>query len=148
MRIAVVTSVYHDDITSALRTGATEAFMAAGGCTDNLLHIAAPGAWELAVLGAAAIERSDIDAVVALGCVITGETTHDTWINTGLATSLAELSTRTLKPVALGLLTCNTHEQAVARAGGKRGNKGFDAMCATIETVHTIKQLTHGAATP
>jgi len=145
IRIAVITSTYHHDITSALRSGAVDAFAAGDGCPDDLLHVNAPGAWELAVLTAAALDRVDVDAVVALGCVIAGETTHDTWINTGLATALAGLSTRTGKPVGLGVLTCSTHAQAAARAGGDHGNKGHDAMSATIDAVHAIRQLTIGA---
>jgi 6,7-dimethyl-8-ribityllumazine synthase len=141
MRIAVITSIYHDTITTPLRLGAIEAFDAAGGRHDDLIHVESPGAWELAVIAAVALARDDIDAVVALGCVITGETMHDTWINTGLATALAGLSTRTGKPVAFGVLTCATRAQALARAGGDHGNKGHDAMCATIEAVHAIGQL-------
>ncbi len=144
MRIAVVTSIYHDVVTTPLRQGAIEAFDAAGGRLDNLIHIESPGAWELAVIAAAALARADIDAVVALGCVITGETTHDTWINTGLATALAGLSTRTGKPVALGVLTCATLAQALARAGGDHGNKGYEAMSATIEAIGAIEQLSRG----
>ena len=105
LRIAVVTSQYHSEVTQALRDGADAAFIEAGGDAGNVLHVDSPGAWELGVLSSGCLERDDVDAVVALGCVITGETSHDQWINTGLSSALASLAVMHAKPVALGVLT-------------------------------------------
>lgn len=138
--IAVVTSAWHDSITSALRQGAQAAFEQASGDPDMLVHLRAPGAWELPVLAAAVLKRPDIDGVVALGCVIKGETTHDAWINTGVAGALADLALKSGKPVGLGVLTCDTMAQAQVRAGGDKGNKGFDAMQAVIDTIRSLEQ--------
>ena len=149
LRIGLVCSTYHRDITERMRQAAVKAFLDAAGRPDDLLQIDAPGAWELLPLAATLANRDDIDAVVALGCVIAGETSHDQWINTGLATGLAHASVTSGKAVALGVLTCSTMEQAIARSGGNdgpgdkghMGNKGHDAMRAAIETTCTLHDL-------
>jgi 6,7-dimethyl-8-ribityllumazine synthase len=149
LRIGLVCSTWHRDITDRMRRAAVEAFLDAGGHEDDLLQVDAPGAWELLPLAAALAARDDIDAVVTIGCVIAGETTHDQWINTGLATGLAHVSVRSKKAIALGVLTCSTMEQALARSGSAtsdKGNKGHDAMRAAIETTCTLKILRHQEA--
>ena len=84
---------------------------------------------------------SKFDAVVAIGCVITGETTHDRYINGGVSGALAQLAIQTSTPVAFGVLTCNSMDQALARAGGDVGNKGRESMLAAIDAAHTIRSL-------
>ena len=102
-----------------------------------------PGAWELPVAVAAMHKQlhPQPDAYLVLGCVIRGETTHDQWINSAVCGALADFSVRIATPVGLGLLTCNTMEQAMARAGGERGNKGYESMSAVIEQVVAIAKL-------
>jgi len=149
MAIAIVTSRYHQDITSALREGAVEAFLESGGSMDRLEHVESPGTWELPVLCSALLRRDEDvpDAVIALGCVIAGETTHDQHINHGVSSALSTLAVDTGRPVAFGVITCSSMEQALARAGGPVGNKGREAMLAAIETVKTIGN-TRSTATP
>ena len=143
MRIAVVTSRYYQEITSALRAGAIDAFTGCGGDPDRLRHIESPGTWELPVLCSALLRTpADFDAVIAIGCVIAGETSHDRYINSGVSNALARLSIETSTPVAFGVLTCSSMEQALARAGGHVGNKGRESMLAAIEAAHTIRSLT------
>lgn len=139
LRVCVITSAYHASITDRLRDAAVEAFAQAGGRPEDLVHVTAPGAWELGVLAAACARRDDIDGVVTLGCVVTGETTHDHWINHGLSSALAAVAIETRKPVGFGVLTCASMDQAHARAGGDRGNKGRDTMLAVIETAHELR---------
>ena len=143
LRIAVAMSTYHETVTGPLGEGATEAFMNAGGQPDNLTIMPCPGAWELPVAVAAMHQlfRTKPDAYLVLGCVIRGETTHDQWINSAVCGALADFSVRIATPVGLGLLTCNTMEQAMARAGGERGNKGYESMSAVIEQVAAIAKL-------
>ena len=142
MRIAVVTSRYYEEVTAALRDGATEAFCECGGDIDRLLHIDSPGTWELPVLCSGLLRTpGKFDAVVAIGCVITGETTHDRYINGGVSGALAQLAIQTSTPVAFGVLTCNSMDQALARAGGDVGNKGRESMLAAIDAAHTIRSL-------
>ncbi len=144
LRIAIVESQYHHEICTGLSTGAVDAFMNAGGDSQDILHVHAPGSYELVSISLALAERSDIDAVVALGCVLTGETSHDRYICDAVAHGLVNVTIRTGKPVAFGVLTCITIEQARARAGGSKGNKGIEAMHAAIAATRTIREIRDG----
>lgn len=139
LRIGLVVSQYHSEVTNSLRDGALEAFKSAGGKEENLFEISAPGTFELPAISAALARRRIIDAVVALGCVISGETTHDQYISTSVSNALANLATETEKPIGFGVLTCQSINQAKARAGGDKGNKGNDTMAAVIEAVHSVR---------
>lgn len=141
LRIGIVASVYHWDIVGPLVEAATAAFSEAGGAHADLVVVESPGAFELVSICSALARRKDIDGVVALGCVIRGETSHDSWINAAVAHGLVTLSVATGKPAAFGVLTCNTHEQAVARSGGDKGNKGEEAMKAAIAAVREIQAI-------
>ncbi len=148
MRIGVVTSRYYAEVTTALRNGASDAFRECGGDPDRLLHIESPGTWELPVLCSGLLRASEtFDAVVAIGCVIAGETSHDRYINSGVSDALARLAVRTSTPVAFGVLTCSSMEQALARAGGDVGNKGRESMLAAIDAAATIRSLDRPEAT-
>ena len=128
-------------ITTALRAGAVKQFTDAQGVEADLRVVPAPGTFELTAVCKALINGGGLDAVVALGCVISGETTHDTYIATAVAHGLTELTLATGVPVTFGVLTCQTIDQARARAGGPRGNKGAEAMAAAIETTVILKSL-------
>jgi 6,7-dimethyl-8-ribityllumazine synthase len=146
LTITIVTSSYHGAVTEVLRSGATEAFLSAGGDDARLLHVTAPGTFELAVLcSQCCVDRGQgtPDAIVALGCVIRGETTHDQHLNMAVSHQLARLSVDTGIPIAFGVLTCNTMDQAHARAGGEHGHKGIEAMEAALNTISAIHTLDH-----
>jgi 6,7-dimethyl-8-ribityllumazine synthase len=100
-----------------------------------------PGAWELPLAAKFLIDRPSMVAVITLGAVIRGETTHDQHINRAVSGALMELQMRTGKPVGFGLLTCNNLEQAIHRAGGNVGNKGCEAAGAVLEMVVQIQAL-------
>ncbi len=141
LRIAIIVSQYHDGITMPLRDGARQAFVEAGGSLEDLTIVEAAGAWELVALTDSLLgHRGDeLDAVVALGCVITGETTHDQYINSAVSTGLMNLQYVYGLPISFGVLTCQTVDQAASRAGGDKGNKGAEAMAAAIQTVCTTR---------
>ena len=145
VRVAVVCSSYNAWVTDRLLEGAREEFAArtAGrdGVDDDLVVVRAPGAFELAVLAAAAIETERFDAVVALGCVIRGQTRHDRIIADAIARTLSDLAAESLVPVGLGVITAEDADQAEARAGGPYGNKGVEAMAAAMETVGALRAL-------
>jgi len=141
LRIVIVTSTYHSELTGALERGAVKAFHDAGGEPSRLRIVKAPGAFELVAISRAAAVRGDVDAVVALGCVLTGETSHDRHICDAVAHGLARISVEFGKPAAFGVLTCQTLGQAQARAGGAKGNKGEEAMRAAIGAAQAIKEL-------
>lgn len=140
MRGAIVVSTYHDAITGQLERDAIDAWSGAGGETGDLrvLHVA--GAFELPVACAAAARwEPRVDVIVALGCVIKGETSHDQYINAAVATGLTQIAIESLIPVAFGVLTCASFEEAQARCDGSKGRKGAEAMVAAIATAMELK---------
>ncbi|MCH7798489.1 MAG: 6,7-dimethyl-8-ribityllumazine synthase [Planctomycetes bacterium] len=141
LRIAVAVSRYHARITDALCEAALDCFRSAGGDEELLVVVRAAGTFDLTALCRALADRGDLDAVVALGCIISGETPHDRYIASAVATGLTMITVRTGCPIAFGVLTCGTLEQALARAGGAHGNKGAEAMAAAIDTSQTIRTL-------
>jgi 6,7-dimethyl-8-ribityllumazine synthase len=158
LRIGVVVSRYHREITDGLLNGAIEAFRQAGGDERDLTVVCAPGAWELpAICRAMAINRDSAqggpDAVVALGCVLTGETTHDQHIAQGVVQGLMAITCQTGMPIALGVLTCQSVEQAIARAmfplsSASGSNKGVEAMRAAIWAANVVRNLELAARSP
>ena len=123
--------------------GARDAFQESCGGGGQLTVITCPGTWEIPLTVLSTWEALDPapDAFVALGCVIKGETSHDRWINESVCTALTDLSIRMRTPVALGVLTCDTMDQAIARADGERGNKGGEAMRAAVEHAKLLRDL-------
>jgi len=141
LRVGMAVSRYHDAVTDRLRDGAERVFTDAGGEPDDLVVVTTPGAFELTAVCQALAMRGDLDAVVALGCVIRGETSHDQYIAQAVANGLTQVTLETRLPVAFGLLTCHTRRQAIERAGGAEGNKGEEAMRAAIESVRVIRGI-------
>lgn len=133
--VALVVSRYHAEIAERLENGAREAFLEAGGDPASLRTIDAAGAWELPRVCQAALEDPSIDAAVALGCVIQGETAHFGAIVDAAAHGLMRVCLDARKPVSFGVLTCPSVEHAMERAGGRHGNKGAEAMIAAISSV-------------
>lgn len=132
-RIAVVVSEYHTEITGALYEGVVSTLLQAGMKPEQLLHKSAPGAYELVLCAQRLCMMADIDAVICLGCVIQGETRHFDFICHAVADGLMQVSLKYDKPVIFGVLTPNTLEQALDRAGGKHGNKGVEAAVAALK---------------
>lgn len=123
-RYAIVVSRYNEHITGKLLAGAVET-LRTGGVADAAIDVAwVPGAWEIPLVAAKLAHSTRYVAVLCLGAVIRGETTHDEHINRQVSLSLGQLALDTGLPVPFGVLTCNTLEQAIHRAGGNVGNKG------------------------
>lgn len=141
LHLAMVVSQYHRQITDRLRDGAVAHFLEAGGSRDDLLLVGAAGAWEITAICRALANETARDGIVALGCIITGETTHDRHISESLVWGLTQITLQTGMPIAFGILTCQSMEQARARSGGSRGNKGVEAMNAAIQTACTLRDL-------
>ncbi|MFP6751798.1 MAG: 6,7-dimethyl-8-ribityllumazine synthase [Pirellulaceae bacterium] len=131
--VAVVVSRYNTAITNRLLEGALET-LAEEGVAEDDIHVAwVPGAWELPVAAQRLARRDEIKAVICLGAVIQGETTHDRFINQQVSGSLGRLALEYDLPVLFGVLTCQTLEQALNRAGGSMGNKGSECANAALE---------------
>lgn len=140
LRVGLVTSLYHEGVTSRLREGAISAFVDAGGDPDDLYEVVAAGAFELIAL-ADALARKDLDAVVVLGCVIRGETRHDEYLCSAVTRMIAQISFEHEIPIGLGLLTLLALDQGYERAGGDKGNKGEEAMSAAISSALAIRAI-------
>lgn len=139
-RIGVVVSRFNESVTTKLLDGATGELMRLGIETDNLVVAWVPGAHEIPVV-ARAFASQHYDAVVAVGCVVRGETAHFDYVAGECCRGLTNVSLEFGIPVANGVLAVENGEQAHARAGGARGNKGAEAAQAAIETLNVLKQL-------
>lgn len=140
-RVAIIVSRYHERITTRLLEGA-RAVCADAGLAENALDVLwVSGAFELGVVSAAAARSGRYTAIVARGLVVRGETPHFDIIAGETAAALRQTANETLVPVGFGLLTCDTMEQAAARAGGAAGNKGREAAEAALRTADLLRQL-------
>ena len=138
---AIIVSRFNDLVTRRLLDGALETFRRHGAKDEQLTVIWAPGAFELPQLAQHLASSKKFAAIVALGAVIQGETTHHDYINHQVAAGLMHTAQETGIPVLFGVLTCENLDQALNRAGGKAGNKGTEAALAAIEMVNTLKLL-------
>ena len=152
-RFAIVVARFNQSITSRLLDGALGTLTTAGVPDDQIDVFWVPGAFEIPTVAGSLAPGGRYLAVICLGAVIRGETTHDQYINRAVSTSLAEIGVRTHIPVLFGLLTCNTLEQANARSGGQTptkgkdqpdsriGNKGAECAEAALEMVNLMNKL-------
>lgn len=131
-KIGIVVSTYNSNITERLHIGAVDTLKQAGWNAERVTSLKVPGAWELPLGAKWLFESDQVVAVLALGAVIRGETSHDQHINRAVSHALMELMQTTGKPVGFGLLTCNSLEQAIHRAGGNVGNKGCETAQAVL----------------
>jgi 6,7-dimethyl-8-ribityllumazine synthase len=139
LRIAVVTSRFNEFVTTRLLAGAREALRAEGVRAEDITEFWTPGSWELPLAAKALAATKRYDALVCLGCVIRGETTHHLYVSGEAARGLATVSLETGVPIGFGVLTTENVEHAAARAGGSEGNKGADAARAAVEMVHLLR---------
>ncbi len=146
MRFAVVVSKYNDFVTDRLQAGALAALAAAGVSSNDVTIVRVPGAFEIPLAAQHAGETGRYDAIVCLGCLIRGETPHFEYISSAVAHGLTEAAAATGVPMAFGVLTTNSAEEALARAGDGTGNKGHEAAVAAIEMAEVIAQLTRQPA--
>ena len=136
-RYAIVVSRSHENITGKLLEGARRTLHGVGIGDPQIVVSWVPGAWEIPLAAKRFALQPEVAAVITLGCVIRGETTHDQHINQAVSQALMQLSLDTMKPIAFGVLTVNSLEQAIHRAGGNVGNKGEEAALAALAMVDT-----------
>ncbi|NBA87270.1 6,7-dimethyl-8-ribityllumazine synthase [Emticicia sp. CRIBPO] len=132
-RFAIVVAEWNSEITEALFEGAYTTLIDNGVKEENIIRANVPGSFELSYGSQVYAQKHDIDAVIALGCVIQGETKHNDYINHAVAAGLTQVALKYNKPVIFGVLTPNDHQQAVDRAGGIHGNKGDEAAITAIK---------------
>lgn len=145
MKFAVITTRWNTVITDRLLQGALDCLRRSGATKADIQVIRVPGAWEIPNAARTVADLKQVDAIVTLGCLLRGETAHYEAIYTEVARGIGQSQQETGVPHAFGVLTCETLEQALDRAGLKAGNKGFEAASAAIEMV-SIQRKLRGAA--
>ena len=141
LKFALVVSRFNSFITERLLEGALDCLRRQGVADDDLMVVRVPGAWEIPVAAKRLAQSGSQDAVVCLGAVIRGSTPHFDYVAAEVSKGIAQITLETGVPIAFGILTTDTLEQAIERAGSKAGNKGFAAAEAAIEMVNLLKEL-------
>jgi 6,7-dimethyl-8-ribityllumazine synthase len=146
LRFAVVVSRFNNLITERLLRGAIDALEKSGAAKTDIEIVEVPGAFELPLAAKKLAEKGEYDALIAIGCVIRGETSHYDYVCSETARGLQLAQMDTGVPIIFCVLTCETQEQAMARAGGAHGNKGLDSGMAAIEMARLSQKLSGKAA--
>lgn len=141
LRVAIVASRWNDFIVSRLIGGATDALERLGASSDAITIIRVPGSFELPLAAKRAAVSDEYDAVICLGVVIRGETSHNEYIAAEVIKGVAQVSLEANLPITLGVVTADNLEQAIDRAGAKSGNKGFDAAMTAVELVNLFREF-------
>ena len=144
-RFALVVSKYNDFVTDRLQAGAMASLADGGAASSDITVVRVPGAFEIPLAAQHAAESGRFDAIVCLGCLIRGETPHFEYIASAVSYGLTVAAAATGVPMAFGVLTTNSVEEALARAGEGPGNKGREAAVAAIEMAEVVAQLTRQA---
>jgi 6,7-dimethyl-8-ribityllumazine synthase len=140
-KYGIVVSRFNEFISGKLLEGALDALQRHGAKDEEIAVAWTPGSFEIPVVAQKMAASGKYDAVIALGAVIRGSTPHFDYVAAEVSKGVAQVGLNTQTPVSFGVLTTDTIEQAVERAGTKSGNKGFDAACAAIEMVDLMEQL-------
>jgi 6,7-dimethyl-8-ribityllumazine synthase len=140
-KFAIVVSRFNSFVTERLLEGALDCLKRHGCREEDLTVYKVPGAFEIPLLAKKLAKSDEFDAVIALGAVIRGETPHFDYVAAEVSKGVAAVSLETEKPVIFGVLTTDTVEQAIDRAGAKAGNKGWEAALSAIEMVNLLKEV-------
>ncbi len=143
-RFAIVVTRFNDFVTSKLLDGAVDTLTRHGCPEDNITHVHVPGSFEIPLTALKLAQSGKYDAVICLGCLIRGETPHFEYICAEVTKGIAQVGLETGVPVTFGVITADTIDQAVNRAGAKAGNKGSDAAMAAIEMVNLFARIAGG----
>jgi 6,7-dimethyl-8-ribityllumazine synthase len=141
LKFAILVSRFNSFVTERLLAGALDALARLGAAEDDIEIVKVPGSWELPLAAAELARQKRHDAVICLSAVIRGDTPHFDYIAAEVAKGLAQVALETGVPVSFGVLTTNTLEQAIDRAGAKSGNKGFDAAMTAVETARLLREI-------
>ncbi len=140
-RFAIIVSRFNDIICSRLVEGAMDALMRHGASEKNVVLVKVPGAFEMPLVAKKLAESSKYDVVICLGAVIRGATPHFDYLAAEVSKGIASVALDSNVPITFGVLTTDTLEQAIERAGSKSGNKGYEAAIASIEMANLFKEL-------
>jgi len=140
-RFAIVASRFNSALVDRLVEGAIDCLTRHGVPEENIKVVKVPGAWEIPLAAKKLAKRDDVDAVIAVGAVIRGATPHFDYVAAEVSKGLANISIELEKPITFGIITADTLEQAIERAGTKQGNKGWEAALAALEMVELLGKI-------
>jgi 6,7-dimethyl-8-ribityllumazine synthase len=141
LRFGLVASRFNDFVVEKLISGALDYLLRHGGEREDMTLVRIPGAFEMPVVVKRMVQGGSYDAVICLGAVIRGSTPHFDYVASEVSKGLASVALESVIPIGFGILTTDTLEQAIERAGSKAGNKGAEAAQAALETVQVLQQL-------
>lgn len=141
LRFGIVASRFNHALVERLIEGAIDCIKRHGGKEEDIILARVPGSWEIPIAAGELARNENIDAVIALGVLIRGATPHFEYIASEVSKGLANLSLELRKPITFGIITADTLEQAIERAGTKHGNKGWEAALSAIEMANLFKKL-------
>ena len=141
LRFAIVVARFNSFIGERLLSGALDALNRSGAAADQIDIVKVPGSWEIPLVASELARQHRYDAIICLSAVIRGDTPHFDYVASEAAKGVASAAAETGVPIAFGILTTNTLEQAIDRAGAKGGNKGFDAAMTAIEMANLLRAL-------
>jgi len=141
LKIGIIVSRYNSIITERLLEGALDALKRTGASLEQITVIRVPGSFEIPSIAQKVAKSGKMDALICLGAVIKGETSHNHYISAEVIKGLAQVSIATEIPIGLGIITADSLEQAIERAGSKHGNKGYEAAMSVIEMANLVKEL-------
>jgi 6,7-dimethyl-8-ribityllumazine synthase len=145
LRFAIIVARFNSFVTDRLLAGCLDALRRSGAKMEDVELVKVPGSWEMPVTAKALAQQKRFDAIICLGAVIRGDTPHFDYVAGQAASGLAQIAVETGVPVAFGVLTTDSVEQAVDRAGAKGGNKGFDAAMTAIEMANLLRKIGGGS---
>ncbi|MDP8255378.1 MAG: 6,7-dimethyl-8-ribityllumazine synthase [Candidatus Alcyoniella australis] len=141
LKFGIIVSRFNSFITERLLEGALDALLRHGAADDDVTVVKVPGSFEIPGMARRLADTGRFNAVICLGAVIRGGTPHFDYVAAEVSKGLGQLTLNHEVPVAFGILTCDTIEQAIERAGSKAGNKGYDAALSAVETANLIRSL-------
>jgi 6,7-dimethyl-8-ribityllumazine synthase len=145
LRFAIVVARFNDFVTNRLRDGAVEALQHAGASLTDIAVVPVPGSFEIPMVAQKLAETGNVDAVICLGCLIRGATAHFEYIASAVAHGITAAAAATGVPMTFGVLTTNSAEEALERAGARSANKGWEAAIAAVEIATLFKRLNRPA---
>lgn len=148
IRIGIIVSDWNKEITQALLEGAIKTLKASRLTNDNIIVYHVPGSYELPQAASKMLDAFELDAVICLGCIIQGETRHFEFIAQAVAQQCLHVATNNSTPVIFGVLTTDTYDQALDRAGGKHGNKGDEAANTALQMAALYRKMNHEGDEP
>ena len=141
LRIGIIASRFNDEIVSGLLDGALTCLTRHGAADDDVALFRVPGAFEIPTLAAKLVAEGGFDALITLGCLLRGDTPHFDFISAQVTNDLSRVACDARFPIAFGVITCNTREQAIERSGKGTSNKGWEAALAAIEMANLWKHV-------